>query len=152
MDRKPAAIIDPIETSHLFNPFNKDAFLETLNLPVVTELNLIGQGNPRTIESGIHTQSVIDRTTELVQSNIMTHLVTNHNQMSLKIKSLPFHKKEASKLMFAPFLESFLTRNGHIRTTGIIGTSRPDHSRILNPGMNEDILSGNNVTTTVLWQ
>ena len=72
MNRKPAAIIDPIETSHLFNPFNKDAFLETLNLPVFTELNLIGQGNPWTIESGIHTQSVIDRTSEVIQSDIMT--------------------------------------------------------------------------------
>ena len=51
--------------------------------------------------------------------------------------------------MFAPFFGAFLARNGHIRTTGIIGTSRPNHSRILTPGMNEDILSGNNVTTTV---
>ena len=51
--------------------------------------------------------------------------------------------------MFTPFIEAFLTLNGHIRTTGILGTSRPDHSRILTPGMNEDILSGNNVTTTV---
>ena len=68
MDRKPAAIIDPIKTSHLFNLFNKDAFLETLNLPVVTELNLIGQGTPRTIESGMHTQSIVDRTAELVQA------------------------------------------------------------------------------------
>ena len=51
--------------------------------------------------------------------------------------------------MFAPFVEAFLTRNGHIRTTGIIGTSRPDHSRILTQGMNEDILSENNVTTNV---
>ena len=32
MDRKPAATIDPIKTSHLSNPFNKDAFLETLNI------------------------------------------------------------------------------------------------------------------------
>ena len=131
------------------NPFNKDAFLETLNLPVVTELNLIGQGNPRTIESGIHTQSIFDRTSEIIQSDIMTHLVTDLNQMSLKSKSFPFHRKEASTLIFAPFLEAFLTRNGHIRTTGIIGTSRPYHSRILTPGMNENILSENNVTTTV---
>ena len=50
--------------------------------------------------------------------------------------------------MFTPFIEAFLTRNGHIRTAGIIGTSRPNHGRILSPGMNEDILSGNNVTTT----
>ena len=66
MDRKPAAIIDPMKTSHLFNPFNKDAFLETLNLPVVTELNMIGQGTPRNIESGIHTQSIVDRTAEII--------------------------------------------------------------------------------------
>ena len=131
------------------NPLNKDAILETLNLPVVTEFNLIGQGNPRTIESGIHTQSIIDRTSEIIQSDIMTHLVADHSQMSLKSKSFPFHKNEASTLMFAPFVEAFLTRNGHIRTTGINGTSRPNHSRILTPGMNEDILSGNNVTTTV---
>ena len=83
MDKKPAAIIDPIKTPHLSNPFNKDAFLETLNLPVVTELNLIGQGNPWTIESEIHTQSIVDRTAEVVQSDIMTRLVTDHNQMSL---------------------------------------------------------------------
>ena len=69
--------------------------------------------------------------------------------MPLKSNSFPFHKKEASTLMFTPFIESFLTHNGHIRTAGIIGTSRPNHSRILPPGMNEDILSGNNVQTTV---
>ena len=51
--------------------------------------------------------------------------------------------------MFTPFLEAFLTRNGHIRTTGIVGTSRPDHSRIIAPGMLEDILRGNDAKTTV---
>ena len=98
MDRKPAAKIDPIKTSHLGkilcepeselpvdirpihqlsaiskNMFNTEAFLETLKLPVVTELNLIGQRNPRTIESGIHTQSIIDGRSEIIQSDIMTH-------------------------------------------------------------------------------
>ena len=51
--------------------------------------------------------------------------------------------------MFAHFVEAILTRNGHIRTAGIIGTSRPDHSRIIAAGMYEDILRGNDVTTTV---
>ena len=84
MDRNPATKIDPIKKFHLGkrlrepeseppvdmrlihqlsaiskNPFNTEAFLETLKLPVVTELNLIGQGNPRTIESGIHTQALL---------------------------------------------------------------------------------------------
>ena len=69
--------------------------------------------------------------------------------MPLKSNSFPFHNKEAPTLMFTPFIEALLTRNEHIRTAGIIGTSRPNHSRILTPGMNEDILSVNNVTTTV---
>ena len=32
MDRNPAAIIDPIKTSHLSYPFNKDDCLETIQL------------------------------------------------------------------------------------------------------------------------
>ena len=42
MDSKPAETINTMKTSHLSNPFNKDAFLETLNLPVIAELSLIG--------------------------------------------------------------------------------------------------------------
>ena len=48
------------------NPFNTEAFIETLKLPVVTELNFIGQGNPCTIESGIHSQSIIDGRSEII--------------------------------------------------------------------------------------
>ena len=51
--------------------------------------------------------------------------------------------------MFTSFIEAFLTRNGHICTAGIIGESRPNHSRVFPPGMNKDIFSGNNVRTTV---
>ena len=105
IDKNPAAIIDPIKTPHLSNPFNKYAFLDTLNLPVVTELSLIGQGTPRTIESGIHTQSIVDRTAEVIQSDIMTHIVTDLNQMSLKRKSFPLHKTKSLTLMFAPLLK-----------------------------------------------
>ena len=52
-------------------------------------------------------------------------------------------------LMFAPFLEAFLTGNTRVRTTGIVGTCRADHSRIISPRMHEDILRGNDVATTV---
>ena len=68
--------------------------------------------------------------------------------MSLKGDSFPFYKKEASTLMFTPFVEAFLTRNQHICTTGIVGASRPNHSRIFSPGMHKDILSGDNVRST----
>ena len=113
------------------NPFSTEA----LKIPVVTELNLIGQGNPRTIESGIHTQSIIDGRNEIIQSDIMTHIVTDHSQMSLKSNYFPFHKKEASTLMFTSFIEAFLTRNGHIYKAGIVGASRPNHSWIFSTGM-----------------
>ena len=75
------------------NPFSIETLIES---PVVTELNLIGQGRPRAIESGIHTQSIIDGRNEIIQSDIMTHIIMDHSQMSLKSDSFPFHKKEAS--------------------------------------------------------
>ena len=111
MDSKPAATIDPMKTSHLSNPFNKYAFLENIDLPVIAELNLMGQGTPRSIESSIPTQTIFDRTDPVLQGDIMTHIVTDLNQMSLKSTSLPFHKTKPSTLMFAPFLEAFLTGN-----------------------------------------
>ena len=46
MDSKPAAASEPIKTAHLSNPFNKDFFLETLDLPVIAELNLTRDGTP----------------------------------------------------------------------------------------------------------
>ena len=149
MDSKPAATIDPMKTSHLSNPFNKDAFLETLDLPVIAELNLMGQGTPRSIESSIPTQTIVDRTDPLVQGDIMTYLVTDLNQMSLKSMSFPFHKTKPSTLMFAPFLEAFLTGNWQVHTSGIAGTCRADLSRIISPRMHKDILRVNDVATTV---
>ena len=92
MDSKPAATAEPIKTSHLSNLFNKDAFLETLYLPVIAELNLIRDGTPRTIGGGIHTQTIVNRTTPEVQGDIMTNLVSQVNSMSLKRTSFPFNK------------------------------------------------------------
>ena len=178
MDRNPAAKIDPIKetpslkkTSYLGKrlrqaeselPVDMRPIHQLLSISrklfstetltesqVVTELNLIGQGRPWVIESGTHTQSIIDGRNSIIQSNVITHLITDHSQMSLKGDSFPFDKKEASTLMFTPFVEAFLTRNRHICTTGIVGASRPNHSRIFSPGMNEDILSGNIVQSTV---
>ena len=51
--------------------------------------------------------------------------------------------------MVAPLNESFLARDWYVRSTSIIGASRPDKSRIFVPGMNEDISSRNNVQSTV---
>ena len=60
MDSKTAATAEPIKTAHLSNPFNKDAFLETLDLPVIAELNLIRDGTPRRIIRSIPTQTIVN--------------------------------------------------------------------------------------------
>ena len=51
--------------------------------------------------------------------------------------------------MVAPLNEPFLESDGDVRSTSIIGESRPDQSRIVAPGMNEDISSRNDVRSTV---
>ena len=142
MDSKPAATSEPIKTAHLSNPF------ETLDLPVIAE-SLIRDGTPGFIEGGIRRNAtVVNRTTPAVQGDIMTDLIINVNSMSLKSPSFPFNKAKPTTLMFAPFLEAFLTGDRNIRTSRIIGTSRPDHSRILSPRMHEDISRRKNTTIT----
>ena len=51
--------------------------------------------------------------------------------------------------MVAPLNEPFLEIDGGVRSTSIIGASRPDQSRIVAQGMNEDISSRNDVRSTV---
>ena len=51
--------------------------------------------------------------------------------------------------MVAPLNEPFLASDGDVRLTSIIVASRPDKSRIVAPGMNEDILSRNNFRSSV---
>ena len=50
--------------------------------------------------------------------------------------------------MVASLNEPFLASNGNVRSASIIGASRPDQSRIIAPGMNEDILSRDDVRST----
>ena len=47
--------------------------------------------------------------------------------------------------MVAPLDEPFLESDGNVRSTSIIGASRPDQSRIIAPEMNEDISSRDDV-------
>ena len=128
------------------NPFNTETLTEN---PVVTELNVIGQGGPRAVVGGTHTQSIIDRSKGIIHSEVITQIITDHSQMSLKGDSFPFDKKEAPTLVLASFVEAFLTRNRHICTTRIVGARRPNHSRIFPPGMHEDIYGGDNIRSTV---
>ena len=51
--------------------------------------------------------------------------------------------------MVASLDEPFLASDKNVRSASIIGASRPDQSRIVAPGMNEDILSRKDVRSTV---
>ena len=51
--------------------------------------------------------------------------------------------------MVTPLTEPFLNSDGDVRLTSVIGASRPDHSRIIAPSMNGDILSRDDVRSTV---
>ena len=111
MDRKPAAKIDPIKDTPSLNttyyigktlrqaeselpvdmrpihqlssigrnPFSTETITES---PFVTELSVIGQGGLRAIESGTHTQSIIDGRKGIIQSEVITQIITDYSQMS----------------------------------------------------------------------
>ena len=51
--------------------------------------------------------------------------------------------------MLTSLIEALLVRNRNIGTTSILGASRTNQSRILSPGMHEDISGRDNVRSTV---
>ena len=69
--------------------------------------------------------------------------------MTLESDSFPFNPLKAQTLMITPLKEPFLTSYRNVRSTSVIGESRPEHSRIVAPFMNEDISSRNDVRSTV---
>ena len=74
------------------NPFNTEPLTEN---PIVTELNVIGQGGSRAIIGGTHTQSIIEGREEIIHGDVITHMITNPRQVSLKGNSFPFDKEQA---------------------------------------------------------
>ena len=89
------------------NPFDIETLTEN---PVVTGLNVIGQGGSRAVIGGTHTQSIIDGRKDIIHKDVITQLITNHRQMSLKGDSLPFDKEQTQTLMLTSFVEVFLAR------------------------------------------
>ena len=117
--------------------------------PVVTEFDFIGQGGPRAISREIHTQSIIQGGGNIVGSDIITHVLTNPDQVSLECDSFAFNPLKAQTLMVASLVESFLKSTGNVRLASVIGASRPNQSRIIAPGMNEDIPNRDDVWSNV---
>ena len=113
--------------------------------PVVTGLGIIGKGLPWAISGGSHTQSIIQGGENIVRSDVITHVLTNPEKVTLRTDYFPFDLLKAQTLMVASFDEPFLEINGKILSASKIRASRPDQSRIIAPGMNGDISSRDDV-------
>ena len=117
--------------------------------PIVTGFGIIGQGGSRAISRGIHTQNIIQGRENIILSDVITHVLKNYGELTIKSDYFPFNPIKAEMLMVAPLDEPFLASDGNVRLANIIGASRPDQSRIISPGMNEDISSRYDVRSTV---
>ena len=114
--------------------------------PIVTGLDIIGQGGSRTISGGSHTQSIFQGGGGgIICSDVITHVLTNSGELKLKNDYFPFDPLKAETLMVETLDEPFLESDGDVRLASIIGASRPNQSRIIAPGMNEDISSRDDV-------
>ena len=109
--------------------------------PNVTGFDIIGQGGSRAISRESHTKNIIQGRENMIGSDVTTHVLTNSGELTLKCDSFPFNPLQTETLMVASLDEPFPESNGNVRSASIIGASRPDQSRIIAPGMNEDISS-----------
>ena len=109
--------------------------------PVVTGVGIIGQGGPIDIRGGSITQSIIHGEKSIISSNVITHVLPNSSEMTLKSNLFPFDPLKAQTLVIAPLTEPFLTSDRDVRAKSLIGDSRPNHSRIGIPFMNKYIWS-----------
>ena len=128
------------------NPFDTVTLTEN---PIVTELNVIGQGGSRAVIGGTHTQSIIEGRKETIHGDVITQMITNPRQISLKVDYFPFDKEQSQTLMLTSLDEAILARNRNIGTTSILGALRTNQSRIFAPGMHKDISGRYNVRSTV---
>ena len=117
--------------------------------PVLTRVGIIGQRGPRTISGGSISQIIIRGGESIICSNIIMYVLTNSSEMTLESNCFTFDPLKVQTLVIAPFTEPLLTSDRDVRTTSIIGASRPNHSRIGTPFMNKDISSGCDVLSTV---
>ena len=78
---------EPIRGSHLGKRLRHSESGSTDMDPVVTELDFIGQGRPQAIIGGTHTQSIIQGGENIVRSDVITHVLTNPDQVLLESDS-----------------------------------------------------------------
>ena len=110
---------------------------------------MIGQGGSRAFLGGTHTQSIIEGRKDIIHGDVITHMITNPRQVSLKGNYFPFDKEQSQTLMLTSLIEALLERNRNKGTASILGASRTNQSRIFAPGMHENISGRDNVRSTV---
>ena len=127
---------EPIKGSHLGERVRHSEDGYTDIDPTVTGFLIIGEGGPRDISGGSHTQSIIQGGKNIICSDVITHVLTNPDELTPKINSFPFNPLKEQTLMVASLDEPFMVSNWNVRSAIIIGSSRPDQSRIIAPGTN----------------
>ena len=159
LDENPAAIKEPITDTQTLKEPIKGYHLGKIvrhsedgptNMePIVTGFGIIGQGGSRAISGGSHNQSIVKGGENIIHSDVITHVMTNSGELTLECDYFPFNPLKVETLMVASLDEPFMKSNGNVRSASIIGASRPNQSRIIAPGMNEDISSRDDVRSTV---
>ena len=142
-DMRPV-ITEPLEITE--NPLNTEPLTEN---PIVKKLNMIGQGGSWAVIEGTHTQSIIEGREDIIHGDVITHMITNPRQVSIKGDYFTFEKEQAQTLMLTSLIEALLARNRNIGRTSILGASRTNQSRIFAQGMHKDISGRDNVRSTV---
>ena len=132
---KPAArkypIIDtqtlkePIKGYHLGKRVRHSEVGHTDMDPIVTGFGIIGQEGPQAISGGSHTQSIIHGGENIVRSDVITHVLTKPDHVTLGNDSFTFDPLKVQTLMVAPLDEPFMASNVKVRSASIIGESRP---------------------------
>ena len=116
---------EPIKGSHLGKIVCHSESESTDMDPIVTEFGFIGKGGPRAISGESHTQIIIQGGGNIVGSDVITHVLTNPDQVLLECESFSFNPLKAQTLVVASLVESFLTSNGNVRLASVIGESGP---------------------------
>ena len=137
-------IKDPItDDTHIFDRCCYLQYGPTNMDPVLTRVGIIGQRGPRTISRGSISQSIIQGEESIIRSNVITHVLTKSREMILKSEYFAFDPLKI------PLTEPFLTSDMDVRTTSVIGASKPNHSRIGTPFMKKDVSSRYNALSTL---
>ena len=94
-DEKTAARKEPIKGSYLGKRVRHSEDGHTDIDPIVTGFGIIGQGGSRAISGGSHTQSIIQGEEKLICSDVITHVLTNPDKLTLESDSFPFNPLKA---------------------------------------------------------